>query len=857
MEMLDNRIFLSIAIPTYNRAVSLQKLLNNILPQIKEAGENIEICISDNDSSDNTHEVITGFKEKYPNLINYKKNEKNLGAERNILKLIEMSQGDFVWLFSDDDLIIPTGLKEVANFIKKNCNEDTALISLRNESYFIDEKTGKRIIYCSSFEPDKSEVLELSRKNIIEADFPDSAAISVLIFNSIFLKKILKQDEDLIKRAVGSGYIHVFIYRLMFLKFSEIRGKIFNKTIVLQELPKYKSYIEGVFRHHYVGKKKISGLLLSSGYADKTIKTAFLQEDKEARKNIIQDIIMKKTFCSFNYSSFAGMLKLFFNEATFQDAMIFSFVFLVMFFMPSFILKIFLKIYFFIKYNQDWKRHWIFCETIHFKASQGPEIGSITNKLKIKINESIKKIWEAEKQFDLFSYKCCNIPIWIYPRIKAINMIDGVNDFEVQTEAFIKMNFFNVLGRIFCFFAKMPYFFGNDVIIFSNERYLDLDKKSGKYFNSMAEAAILDSRAKKPLIFEFPSFTTKKYKKTRYNNYTPLDFFLLLNKMFSFLSFGYTWKIRKEFFSELTSSGLWTDSQVRELIKFTSHCAYNINSYNFFLQIIKFLNPKAKLIYSCVAGYDKFFDAVEIQHGLIVDSHAQLFFPQVDSVKEYVKNKKTIVFSERAKTMCLSHGYTDKNTVILPNPKVSVYFSSNIDKQFFESQKKSNENNVVMIGSLGNVPNILKKMILDIEKNKERFEDWNFSLIMHPSEKNTYKGMMLQKVEIFENHQASLWDLLANSLCVVVVASSVIEEATYFGCFEAIILDETMEDQKDYIKALAGNYPFKEVVRPEEFLDWFKKNKQKIIMHRNAKIKIMEKNHHHFQNYNKSRKNQK
>ncbi len=465
---------------------------------------------------------------------------------------------------------------------------------------------------------------------------------------------------------------------------------------------------------------------------------------------------------------------------------------------------------------------------------------------KLKINEFFWKIWEAEKQFDLFSYKCCNIPLWIYPRIKAMNMIDGAIDFGGQTEAFIRMNFLNVLGRIFYFFVKVPCFFGNDVIIFSNERYLDLDKKNGKYFNSMAEAAIADSHAKRPLIFEFPSFTTKKYKKTKYKNYVPMDFFLLLNKIFSFLSLGYTWKIKKEFFCKLNSSGLWTDSQAQELVKFMSHCAYNINSYNFFLQIIKLLNPEAKLVYSCVAGYDKFPDAVEIQHGLIVDFHAQLFFPGVDSVKGYVKNKKTMVFSEQAKKMCLSHGYTDKNTVILPNPKVSVYFLSNINRQFFESQKKANENKVVMIGSLGNVPNILKKIILDIERNKERFKDWDFSLIMHPSEKNTYKSMSLQKVKIFENHQASLWDLLANSLCIVVVASSVIEEATYFGCFEAIILDETMEDQADYIKALAGNYPFKEVVRPEEFMGWFSRNKQKIILHRNAKIEIMEKNYDYF-----------
>lgn len=844
MKTSNSRIFLSFAIPTYNRAISLKELLNNILIQIKGLEERIEICVSDNNSSDNTREVVASFKQKYPHLINYSKNEKNLGADRNILKAIEMSQGDFVWLFSDDDSIISTGLKEVVSFIKKKCKKDTALISVCIESYFIDEKTRKRTIYYSSFEPDRQEALELSRKNIIEADFLASAALSTLIFSSIFLKEILKQENNLIKQATGLGYVHVFIYRLMFLKFPEIRGKIFNKSIVLQEMPKYKSYIEGAFRHHYVWKKRMNRLLLSSGHADQETEDVFLKNEKEFIKDVIQDIIIKKTFGSLNYSSFTGMFKLFFNEAAFQDALIFSLVFISMFLAPSFILRPLLKIYFFVKYNQNWKRHWLFCETVHFKASQGPEIGSI--KQSLKINESIKKIWEAEKRFDLFSYKCCDIPLWIYPRIKALNMFDGAIDIGGQTDGAIKMNFLNILARIFYFFLKLPRFFGNDVIIFSNERYLDLDKKTGKYFNSMAELAIMDSGSKKPLIFEFPSFTTKKYKNTKYKSYVPLDIFLGVKEAFLFLAFVFKPKIKKEFLSKLASSGLWTKADIEKLIYFLSHYAYDIFCYAISLKIIKLLNPNAKMIYSCIAGYDKLPDVVEIQHGLIVDLHIQLFFPQTDSIKEYIENKKTIVFSEQAKQKLLSNGYTSENTVVLPNPKVSVYFSNNIDKQFLESQKKSNKNQIVIISSLGNVPNILKKLLSDIEKNKDRLEKWDFSLVLHPSEKNTYNDMELTKTKVFENYQVSLWDLLANSLCVVVIASSVIEEAQYFGCFEIILKNEIMEDQEDYVRELAGNYTFKNMVLPSDFVKWFNQNEQKMILHRNNKLEIMEKNYNFF-----------
>lgn len=374
MEALNNDIFLSFAIPTYSRAVFLQKLLNNILPQIKEVGENIEVCISDNNSSDNTHEVVMGFKEKYQNLINYNKNEKNLGGEKNVFLAMKMAKGHFVWLLGDDDLIADNGIRDVVLFIKKNCKTNTGLIALREKSYFIDEKTGQKITFSSSFDIANPEAIKLSRKNIIEGHFASSAFMSILVFNNNFLKKTLEQENDLIQQAIGDSYPHVFIYRLMFLKFNELEGIIFNKNIVLQEMAKYKVYIEGRFRHHYIAKNKINRLLLSSKYADETMRAIFLKNQKGLKKDIIQDIIMAKTFHSFNYLSFYGIFKLFFKHSSFNDAMIFSFVFLVMFFMPSFILKPLLKIYFFIKYNKDWKRRWLFCETVHFRASQGTEV---------------------------------------------------------------------------------------------------------------------------------------------------------------------------------------------------------------------------------------------------------------------------------------------------------------------------------------------------------------------------------------------------------------------------------------------------------------------------------------------------
>ncbi|MBU2540178.1 glycosyltransferase [Patescibacteria group bacterium] len=367
---MSSKPLLSIAIPTYNRAVYLKNLLDYIIPQIKDG---IEICVSNNGSSDNTREVVMNFKEKYPDLIKYNENKEDLG-DRNLFQVMEMSEGDYIWLFADDDSIIPNGLEEVINFIKKNCKENTALVTLKSEAYFIDKKTGKKTVYYTSLEPDKPLVFEINRENIIEANFPDSVFLSILIFKNSFFKKILEQERELAEKSIGSHYPQVFLYRLMFLKFSDVKGLALNKHIVSQELPYYKISIEDRFKKHYVCKKRLNKLLLSSGYVnDATIKR-IKEMDRGFRWNIVQHLILMKAFKTFFYSSYLGVLKGFFQKATLRDGLMFSLTFIIASLTPSFILRSILKIYFFLKHGKKWRSHWTFYNTIHYKVSQVPTL---------------------------------------------------------------------------------------------------------------------------------------------------------------------------------------------------------------------------------------------------------------------------------------------------------------------------------------------------------------------------------------------------------------------------------------------------------------------------------------------------
>ena len=129
---------LAICIPTYNRSYHLENCLNTILNNGKIIND-IEICISDNNSTDNTKNVIEHYK-KYLK-INHNINNKNIGVAKNILKSVEISNSEFCWVIGDDDMLLEYSIQEALNLIHKYQKADyfyvnSSFIS-REEKHFI------------------------------------------------------------------------------------------------------------------------------------------------------------------------------------------------------------------------------------------------------------------------------------------------------------------------------------------------------------------------------------------------------------------------------------------------------------------------------------------------------------------------------------------------------------------------------------------------------------------------------------------------------------------------------------------------------------------------------------------------
>ena len=97
----------SIVIPTYNRADYLNECLESI---INQNYPNLEIIVSDDNSTDNTFEVVKKFQKKYPFIKYVKNNKYPQGPNGNKNNGLDYATGEIIGIFDDDDTMIDDSL---------------------------------------------------------------------------------------------------------------------------------------------------------------------------------------------------------------------------------------------------------------------------------------------------------------------------------------------------------------------------------------------------------------------------------------------------------------------------------------------------------------------------------------------------------------------------------------------------------------------------------------------------------------------------------------------------------------------------------------------------------------------------
>jgi len=139
---------LTIALPTYNNHELLFNQVSRILPQLTN---NVDFIIIDNHSIPPVQQFLE-TKELDLSAIRFIRNDTNIGADANIFKCFEISNSEWLWILSDNDLILNNVLTKVLNIIK--ISNDFFFINLGNPKETLTEgfqNFCKKINYSNSF----------------------------------------------------------------------------------------------------------------------------------------------------------------------------------------------------------------------------------------------------------------------------------------------------------------------------------------------------------------------------------------------------------------------------------------------------------------------------------------------------------------------------------------------------------------------------------------------------------------------------------------------------------------------------------------------------------------------------------
>lgn len=98
---MNNRILISIIIPSYNRADTVGQTIDSIIAQ--EVDADIEIIIGDDCSTDNAREVLLEYKNMYPDIIHLLFHEQNIGLGANWATCVKACKGKYICNCDNDD----------------------------------------------------------------------------------------------------------------------------------------------------------------------------------------------------------------------------------------------------------------------------------------------------------------------------------------------------------------------------------------------------------------------------------------------------------------------------------------------------------------------------------------------------------------------------------------------------------------------------------------------------------------------------------------------------------------------------------------------------------------------------------
>lgn len=195
---IDHMPALSICIPTFNRSALLEEALTTLLNDISEDfAHDIEVVISDNASTDNTQQICEKFCREYSQ-INWviKRQSSSIGAD-NVQYVATLAHGRYIWILSDDDLILPGALKTLLDNIK----DDYDILITNHTSFDVDPA-----IQSPPHFKETSDVILKDKNEVIEYLCTMVTFLSVICFRADLV------DTNAYKFAFGSNLPQSYMF---------------------------------------------------------------------------------------------------------------------------------------------------------------------------------------------------------------------------------------------------------------------------------------------------------------------------------------------------------------------------------------------------------------------------------------------------------------------------------------------------------------------------------------------------------------------------------------------------------------------------------------------------------------------
>jgi abequosyltransferase len=198
---------LSLCVPTFRRSQLLNQSLNAILSQIEpQMTDMVEVLVLDNASPDDTPSVVAQAQTAFPDVrLRSYRHPQNIGGDANFFEAVKLAQGKFVYLLSDDDILLPGAVARLLELIQAHPEFDAFSLNVR-------------LFTENPYEDGTPQVYKLDEDQVLQR--PDDALL-LLKAHIIFLSCIAFRRDNIAgkdydnRRGTNMGQSYLFLDALM------------------------------------------------------------------------------------------------------------------------------------------------------------------------------------------------------------------------------------------------------------------------------------------------------------------------------------------------------------------------------------------------------------------------------------------------------------------------------------------------------------------------------------------------------------------------------------------------------------------------------------------------------------------